>query len=333
MNCLHISTQSSIPFQPSTMSPPSNPTTEMRAKRDEAISQARELYGHPAPAPTPTCQPPYPSQVMPATSMATPISFYQLNPGAPAQPHFVEYLHAPQISSSACFFHFSVSLIDSYEIQPLVINTIFKVPTSTYPTIKKEKIYHLFLTAMLYFYWCWSRWWWQGLQLLQKKVEKNLHGSERKDSPVQTKHPSGFLISLLSQLVTNVKPVFHFNISVPTLDLTFIFASTSCKNFTPTTVIDPLLLGYHLLFYHIGLRPLKKLLDKLKIHLLVMNEIKVQNFSICVQCKMNHLEFKLSYKYYFSLSMINQRLCLFSYEIKIRCFLMFQALLHLFQEG
>ncbi|KNZ57089.1 coiled coil AKL27, partial [Puccinia sorghi] len=34
--------------------PPSDPATDMRAKRDEAISQARELYGHPAPAPNPT---------------------------------------------------------------------------------------------------------------------------------------------------------------------------------------------------------------------------------------------------------------------------------------
>ncbi|KNZ64325.1 putative signal peptide protein [Puccinia sorghi] len=78
-----------ISSQPSTMPPtPSDPATEMRAKRDEAIAQARELYGHPAPAPTPTCQPSYPSQVMPATLLATNQCFpgqypTALPPGAP----------------------------------------------------------------------------------------------------------------------------------------------------------------------------------------------------------------------------------------------------------
>ncbi|KNZ49467.1 AKL18 protein [Puccinia sorghi] len=74
--------------------PPSDPATEMRSKRDEAIARARELYGHPAPAPTPTFQPSYPSQVMPATLLATP---NQLIPGQ----NIMGIQASPQILSSA----------------------------------------------------------------------------------------------------------------------------------------------------------------------------------------------------------------------------------------
>ena len=61
-----------ISSQPTAMPPPpSDPATEMRVKRNEAINQARELYGHPAPAPTPTLQPIYPSsQVISTTSLS-----------------------------------------------------------------------------------------------------------------------------------------------------------------------------------------------------------------------------------------------------------------------
>ncbi|KNZ43643.1 coiled coil AKL27 [Puccinia sorghi] len=64
INCIKMASlysaplpNSSIASQPSTIPPPlSDPATEMRSKRDEAMAHVIELCGHPAPAPTPTFQ-------------------------------------------------------------------------------------------------------------------------------------------------------------------------------------------------------------------------------------------------------------------------------------
>jgi hypothetical protein len=68
-------------------------------------------------------------------------------------------------------------------------------------------------------------------------------------------------------------------------------SSNSSTHVSPTT-IDSSLLGYHICFSHIGLKPLRQLLKLNKITPLVLNEVDVQQCPTCVQRKLRRKAFK-----------------------------------------
>jgi hypothetical protein len=65
--------------------------------------------------------------------------------------------------------------------------------------------------------------------------------------------------------------------------------SSSTPKITP---VDNTLLAWHVHLSHIGLRPLKQMLRTNNITLSISNEIKVQQCTTCVQCKMSRNTFK-----------------------------------------
>jgi hypothetical protein len=74
----------------------------------------------------------------------------------------------------------------------------------------------------------------------------------------------------------------------------------SSSNFTsvpPSVIVDNSLLGYHLRFNHLGLRPLKQILKTNGVKPSILNEIEVQQCPTCIQCKMPRKAFKSRQEY------------------------------------